>query len=323
MPFAVMRCAKISTMGAMASSLKHNYREKETTNADPEKTPNNSHYISENTNEAMGMLRDRLPEKYRKDAVLAVEYVMTASPEWWAKATPKQQSDFVELSGQWLIEKYGKENLIAFSVHRDEKTPHIHAHVVPRTEDGRLSAKEFIGNREKMTQDQTSYAAKVQELGLERGIEGSKATHLSIQQYYARVNAATPQIPKLDVPVPTQMECRHPIEYGQKVAKDVLKQLEPTIRSLQAKAQHTDIAQRQEVAAKAATEAANANAEQIKAGSNKISERFDSLQAAYNKVIGLIGSGGEQFEHLKATLIERSTKKEAENQPLREKNLER
>ena len=59
--------------------------------------------------------------------------------------------------------------------------------MVPLTQDKRLSAKEFIGSRDKMRADQTTYAACVVDLGLERGIEGSKATHQTIQQHYAAV----------------------------------------------------------------------------------------------------------------------------------------
>ncbi|MEF6388186.1 plasmid recombination protein, partial [Escherichia coli] len=84
-------------------------------------------------------------EKRRKDAVLAVEYVMTASPEWWKEATPRQQAEFFARSEQWLEKKYGKDRVVAAVVHRDEATPHLSAFVVPLTQDGRLSAKEFIG----------------------------------------------------------------------------------------------------------------------------------------------------------------------------------
>lgn len=188
MSFAIMRCKKLKGMGSVASSLQHCYRERETKNADAEKTPSNQHYVAGNTDEAMGNLRDRLPEKYRKDAVLAVEYMMTASPDWWEKASSQQQAQFFAKSVEWLAEKYGKENVIALAIHKDESTPHLSAYVVPRTADGRLSAKEFIGNRDKMSQDQTDYAAKVQDLGLERGIQGSKAKHVTIQQFYRNVN---------------------------------------------------------------------------------------------------------------------------------------
>ncbi|MQU29691.1 plasmid recombination enzyme, partial [Pseudomonas helleri] len=154
---------------------------------DQERTPDNQHLAAKSTDEAMGKLRDLLPEKRRKDAVLAVEYVMTASPEWFAQATPEQEKAFFQRSLQWLADKYGVDRIVTASIHRDEATPHLSAFVVPLTQDKRLSAKEFIGSRDKMRADQTSYAGCVADLGLERGIEGSKATHQTIQQHYAAV----------------------------------------------------------------------------------------------------------------------------------------
>jgi hypothetical protein len=135
----------------------------------------------------MGKLRELLPEKRRKDAVLTVEYVMTASPEWWTKASKDEQADFFNQAHQWLVKKYGADRIITATIHRDEKTPHLSAFVVPLTQDGRLSAKDFIGNRTQMTADQTSFAKAVEHLGLERGIERSKSTHTSIKQHYAAI----------------------------------------------------------------------------------------------------------------------------------------
>lgn len=174
-------------MGSVAASMQHCYRERETHNADQERTPDNQHLGAKSTDEAMGKLRALLPEKRRKDAVLAVEYVMTASPEWFATATPEQEKAFFQRSLQWLADKYGADRIVTASIHRDEATPHLSAFVVPLTQDKRLSAKEFIGSRDKMRADQTSYAGRVADLGLERGIEGSKATHQTIQQHYAAI----------------------------------------------------------------------------------------------------------------------------------------
>lgn len=174
-------------MGSVAASMQHCYRERETHNADQERTPDNQHLGAKSTDEAMGKLRALLPEKRRKDAVLAVEYVMTTSPGWFAKATPEQEKAFFQRSLQWLADKYGADRIVTASIHRDEATPHLSAFVVPLTQDKRLSAKEFIGSRDKMRADQTSYAGCVADLGLERGIEGSKATHQTIQQHYAAI----------------------------------------------------------------------------------------------------------------------------------------
>jgi len=186
--YAIMRCKKLTGMGSVASALQHCYRDRETPNADAERTPENYCSVSESTDQAMGRVRELLPEKRRKDAVLAVEYVMTASPEWWKEATPRQQAEFFARSEQWLEKKYGKDRVVAAVVHRDEATPHLSAFVVPLTQDGRLSAKEFIGSRSKMRDDQTSFAESVARLGLERGIKGSQATHQTVQHYYESLN---------------------------------------------------------------------------------------------------------------------------------------
>lgn len=189
--YAIMRCKKLTGMGSVASALQHCYRDRETPNADAERTPENYCSVSESTDQAMGRVRELLPEKRRKDAVLAVEYVMTASPEWWKEATPRQQAEFFARSEQWLENKYGKDRVVAAVVHRDEATPHLSAFVVPLTQDGRLSAKEFIGGRSKMRDDQSTYAESVKKLGLERGIEGSRATHQTVQHYYESINRGT------------------------------------------------------------------------------------------------------------------------------------
>lgn len=187
MAYAIMRSRKLSSLGSAAASLKHNFRERETPNADQERTPENAHLVADSTDQAMGKLRELLPEKRRKDAVVAIEYVCTASPDWWKKATPEQQATFFQRSVDWLADKYGRDRIITATIHRDETSPHLAAYVVPLTKDGRLTAKEFIGNRTQMSADQTSFAARVADLGLERGIEGSKAKHQTIKDFYAQL----------------------------------------------------------------------------------------------------------------------------------------
>lgn len=190
MAFAIMRAKKLNGIGSVAAALQHCYRDRDTPNADASRTADNEHRAATSTDQAMGRLRELLPEKRRKDAVLAVEYVMTASPEWWTKADQEQQADFFDQAHKWLADKYGADRIITATIHRDETSPHLSAFVVPLTQDGRLSAKEFIGNRSKMTADQTSFAKAVEHLGLERGIERSRATHTSIKQHYAAIERA-------------------------------------------------------------------------------------------------------------------------------------
>ena len=57
-----------------------------------------------------------------------------------------------------FIEKYqAKDTIISAVVHMDEKTPHMHLCFVPLTADKRLSAKEIVGNKKKLTQWQDRF----------------------------------------------------------------------------------------------------------------------------------------------------------------------
>lgn len=185
MSFAIMRCVKLKNLGAVGASLQHCFRERDTLNADKNLTPQNEHFYAHSENAALGKLRELLPEKIRKNGVIAIEYVMTASPEWFEQADKTQRHEFFQSSLQWLKDKYGEQNIFTATIHNDEKTPHLSAFVCPKTADGRLCAREFIGGRDKLQQDQDTFAEAVKDLGLERGLKGSKAKHMTIQQYYS------------------------------------------------------------------------------------------------------------------------------------------
>lgn len=240
MHFAIMRCKKLRGKGSVSAALKHCFRERETPNADAERTPVNEHEEAKSTNEAMGRMRALLPKKRRKDAVLVVEYLMTASPKWWKEASQEQQKEFFKNARTWLAEKYGADRIITSTIHRDETSPHLSAFVVPLTQDGRLCAKEFVGNRGQMKTDQTTFAKAVAHLGLERGIEGSKAVHTTISQYYTRISAKLPKEPVIDVPEPSMGDRFAPQKYGERVAQSVSAQWRPCIKVLAAKALETD-----------------------------------------------------------------------------------
>jgi O6-methylguanine-DNA--protein-cysteine methyltransferase len=137
----------------------------------------------------------------RKNAVLGVEHLITASPDAFSYQVVKNNKgekelrgdvqkwkEFQEKSLEWLSERYGRKNIVNFTVHKDESTPHIHAIVVPIDSKGNLNCKSFLGGRDKMREMQTSFAQKVQHLGLERGIEGSKAIHQDVKRFYQVIN---------------------------------------------------------------------------------------------------------------------------------------
>jgi hypothetical protein len=159
----------------------------------------------------------------RKDAVVGVELVLGASPEYFRPTEPEKWGSYEqERVDQWLKattefleKKYGKARIVEIVLHLDEATPHIHAVILPvvkKTKNKRRT-KEQIKNEvkastyttctldaktmfdpENLVKLQTEYAQSVEHLGLKRGLRGSKAKHKKVQSYYGLVNA--PEIEK-------------------------------------------------------------------------------------------------------------------------------
>lgn len=128
----------------------------------------------------------------RKDAVKYCTHVLTGSHEKMKEIfSDKQKSkEWIQDNYKFLAKEFGKENIVRFTLHLDEKTPHLHAVTIPLTNDGRLSAKEIIGNKQSMKNFQSRYAAAMEKFGLERGIENTGITHENAQDYYSRIAEA-------------------------------------------------------------------------------------------------------------------------------------
>ena len=227
MNYAILRTAKLKTMGNIGSSLAHNYRTINTPNADPNRSPQNEHSVA-SLEAVKQAIKNRLPEKRRADAVLCIEYLITASPEWDGWGNDKE-AEFFKRAGQWLSEKHGAENIAGMSVHRDISTPQLVAYVVPIDQRGKLNCKEFLGGRVKLSQMQTDFANTVTDLGLTRGKEGSKAKHASIKAYYHDINHARDFTITAEPPKPELFESK--ASYGEKVISAVIEQIEPTVKA--------------------------------------------------------------------------------------------
>ena len=121
MPYAILRTAKLKTVGNIIGSLSHNYRTRETPNADPSREADNFHQIK-TQKDAAEAIRKRIPAKHRKDAVLCIEYMITASPEFF-KSNAHAEAAYFDAAHQWLKDKHRAENVVTVSVHADETTP--------------------------------------------------------------------------------------------------------------------------------------------------------------------------------------------------------
>ena len=106
---------------------------------------------------------------------------------------------------KYFAELFGRENIVAAHLHRDEETPHIHVTLVPIVKGERKRKKreeqakkryrkkpadtvrlcaDDIMTRLKLKSYQDSYAVAMAKYGLQRGIDGSQARHKSTTQYY-------------------------------------------------------------------------------------------------------------------------------------------
>ena len=88
---------------------------------------------------------------------------------------------------------HGEGNVFHVGIHRDEKTPHMFAYVMPYDTKGKMNAKHFLGGSKILSEMQTDFHQQVsQNYGLDRGIKGSKAKHQRVQRYYAQLNQPDP-----------------------------------------------------------------------------------------------------------------------------------
>lgn len=199
MNFAIIRTEKLKSFGTIIGSARHTFREIPTPNANKNRTHLNKTEGAQSSLALARSIKARLPEKRRKDAVICIEYLITASPEWWKKAPITHQNGFIKASIDWLKARHGADNVVCLNVQLDETSPHLVAYVVPLTKDGRLSARDFLGGPAKMTAMQTEFAKVVgSRFGLQRGLQGSKAIHTTASQF----NAALQKKPILAPPKP-------------------------------------------------------------------------------------------------------------------------
>ena len=185
--YAILRFAKYK--GPTISRIEaHNERTKEFYASNPdiktELSKHNFHLVHPKGKyraEADRMIREA-GCKARKDSVRMVETLITASPEFFAGKKPGEVRAFFEYALEFLKTKQAAETIVSAVVHVDEKTPHMHLCFVPITADGRLSAKDIVGNRKKLTQWQDEYWSYMVKTypDLERGESASETgrTHL-------------------------------------------------------------------------------------------------------------------------------------------------
>ena len=147
----------------------------------------------------------KVKDKVRKDAVLALGIILTGSHERMLEIQADQKlfQKWKRANYDFVCREFGQENIVRFTLHLDEKTPHIHCIVVPISPEGRLSARHYINGSEKLEALQDRYAAPMAIFGLERGIPKTLThrVHVPTREYYREVQSLKRQVEQFVSPI--------------------------------------------------------------------------------------------------------------------------
>lgn len=181
--YAIFRTEKIKQFASLSASSNHTRRLKETSNAN-ENLYHLNQYSDDDT-DLVKKVKNRIGDRnVRKNAVIAFETIQTFTK---GAITDKDKiQEWKEDSIEWLKETFGEENVVDWSLHLDETTPHLHAIVVPIDKNNKLACRNILNGRGKLAKYQTDYAKKVEKYGLKRGVKKSKRHHTSIARYYGK-----------------------------------------------------------------------------------------------------------------------------------------
>ena len=168
-----------------------------------------------------------LRRKVSKNQTKAIRVMLTGTHEQMMRiANDGKLDSWVDANLKWLKEIFGVDNIVSCVLHMDEKTPHLHATVVPfvigerirrkregekkyETKSGpRLSADDVM-RRSKLHEYQNNYAKAMKPFGLQRGIVGSTAKHQANSEYYKQqMNRYEEDIAKLQADIEQAKEGR-------------------------------------------------------------------------------------------------------------------
>jgi len=162
--YAILRFAKHKN-GSCRALEAHHERQKEKYASNPdidiERSKYNFHIVKP-TKYYRSEVDDRIKAagcKTRKDSTMFVDTLITASSEFFKGKKRSEIRAFFETAVDFISQKIGIANIFTATVHMDEKTPHLHLCFTPITSDGRLSAKDILGNRAQLSKWQDDFHA--------------------------------------------------------------------------------------------------------------------------------------------------------------------
>ncbi|GFO73446.1 hypothetical protein BJAS_P4258 [Bathymodiolus japonicus methanotrophic gill symbiont] len=284
MAYAIMRNEKLKTFGNIGGVGSHHFRTRETKNADSEKTPDNIRLIECKNDDLVEAVKNRIGDiKIRKNGVLAVEVLMTASPDFFrgdvsshGEYNKQKVDDFNRRGIDYLKAEYGADNVVSAICHLDEATPHIQAVIVPidyeKNKKGKLNAAKWLDGRKLLSEMQDRYFETMKSLGLERGIKGSESTHTTIKEFYGSLESSEIlTVPEASIPSPPVLiKDKKRKEWANDESERINDFQKPTYQPIQSKAATSAIATKKAKQAEATTKKYAEELERMKKEANLV-----------------------------------------------------
>lgn len=211
--------------------------------------------------------------KARSNSVLALDTIYTASPAFFQGKTNQQNDDFFKDCLQFHQEHFG--HIISAVIHYDETTPHLHVISVPLTKDGRLSARDVIGNKAKMSKTQDAFFEQVgRGYGLERGI------HMDGQEKKQHISAQEHELREIKQEIAREKEHLEAIEHSEETARTRAQEYRRTAAKLQKEVEQLqEERQAQHKSLLQLTEAANNKQKEVKRLDYTLQEKRGEFEA--------------------------------------------
>ena len=168
--------------------------------------------------------------KARSNSVMALDTIYTASPKFFQERTNAENDKFFQDCLKFHNEHFG--HIISAVVHYDETTPHLHVISVPLTKDNRLSARDVIGNKAKMSKTQDAFFEQVgRGYGLERGV------HMDGQEKKQHISAQEHELREIKQKIAREQEKLEAIEHSEETARKRAQEYKKTAAELQKQVQ--------------------------------------------------------------------------------------
>jgi Plasmid recombination enzyme len=207
----ILRTEKVKSRAQITEAAEHNFRLRQQANINSANTHLNKILVNSldvdvtkasDLQKKLTVFYKELGIKERSDNVLMMEFVVSASPEFFENKTPAQIEFWAKHQVDFFQKKFPGQIKIAV-LHLDEKTPHLHFMIgteMKSVKKYKNQKGEFFKETWSLNADRynpkflvdlhTEHAKHNEKFGLKRGVKGSMRNHTSLKEFYSIVDKA-------------------------------------------------------------------------------------------------------------------------------------